>query len=153
VSAVKRRNLLQSGFFRYLWPSLVIADDMNLKAKYLTTNNGSMYSTWIGDALGRGANRLVIDDPHAPADAYSEASRESAVKFIRGSLFSRLDNPGRDAIVIAHARVHVDDITGVLLDPARQRYSATKRSRKPTANPRPRPRWIRLSLLSHTGAR
>jgi hypothetical protein len=97
--SVKRRNLLQSGFFRYLWPSLVIADDMNLKAEYSTTNNGSMYSTWIGGALGsgalgRGANRLVIDDPHSPADAYSEASRESAVKFISGSLFSRQDKSG-----------------------------------------------------------
>jgi len=32
-------------------------------------------------------------------------------------LFSRLDNPVRNAIVIAHACVHEDDITGVLLDP------------------------------------
>jgi hypothetical protein len=117
--SVKRRNLLQSGFFRFLWPNVVIADDMNLKGEYSTTNNGSMYSTWIGGALGRGANRLVIDDPHSPADMYSDASRESTVKFIRGSLFSRLDNPARDAIVIAHARVHTDDITGTLLDPDR----------------------------------
>ena len=97
----------------------MLSGDMNLKAEYSTTNNGSMYSTWIGGALGRGANRLVTDDPHSPADAYSSAARESAVKFIRGSLFSRLDNPAKDAIVIAHARVHVDDITGVLLDPDR----------------------------------
>ena len=50
---------------------------------------------------------------------YSEAERTSTVKFIRGSLFSRLDNPAKDAMVIARARVHEDDITGVLLNPDR----------------------------------
>ena len=50
---------------------------------------------------------------------YSEAERTSTIKFIRCSLFSRLDNPAKDAIVIAHARVHENDITGVLLDPGR----------------------------------
>jgi hypothetical protein len=41
------------------------------------------------EALGRGANRLVIDDPHPPADAWSDAGLEPTIKFCRGSLFSR----------------------------------------------------------------
>jgi len=66
--------------------------------------------------MGRGCSRLVIDDPHGANDMYSKSERTSTVKFVRGSLFSRLDNPAK-AIVIAHARVHEDDITGVLLKP------------------------------------
>jgi len=68
---------------------------------------------------GAAQNRLVVDDPHHPGDMYRDASRERAVTCIRGSLFSRLDNPAKDAIVIADARVHMDDITGVLPDPDR----------------------------------
>lgn len=125
-------NRVSSAIF---WPEIALSSDMNLKAEFTTTNNGSMYSTWIGGALGRGCNRLVIDDPHSANAAYSDAERESAVRFIRGSLFSRLDNPGRDAIVIAHARVHEDDITGVLLDPDRGNDTPRPKVEEATSEP------------------
>jgi hypothetical protein len=46
--------------------------------------HGFHYGRNIG---ARGYNRLVIDDPHGPNDAWSQAKRESAVCFIRESLF------------------------------------------------------------------
>lgn len=61
----------------------------------------------------------MIDDPHSPDDAWSDAGRESTLKFVRGSLFSRLDHPGHDSIVVCHARLHDDDLIGVLRDPDR----------------------------------
>ena len=42
--SVRRRSLLQSGFYRYLWPHIGVAEDMNLKTEYSSTANGSMYS-------------------------------------------------------------------------------------------------------------
>jgi hypothetical protein len=90
---------------------------MNLKQEYMSTHHGAMFATWPGGALGRGSNRLVIDDPHPPGDAWSEAGRESTLKFYRGSLFSRLDHPATDSILVCHSRLHEDDLIGVLHDP------------------------------------
>jgi hypothetical protein len=113
--SVRRRNLLLAPWCQTLWPEVQLASDMNLKQEYTSISNGAMFSCWVGGSLGRGCNRLVIDDPHGPNDAWSQAKRESAVRFIRKSLFSRLDNPTRDSIVIVHARTYDSHITGELL--------------------------------------
>jgi len=54
--SVRRRNVFESGWYRYLWPQVQLSADMNLKTEYTTTNHGAMFSTWPGGALGRGCN-------------------------------------------------------------------------------------------------
>ena len=49
----------------------------------------------------------------------TDTSRESTVQFCR-MLFSRLDYPGRDAIVVAGSRIHEDDLIGQLRNPPRE---------------------------------
>jgi hypothetical protein len=118
--SVKRRELLASAWFQYLWGAGVqFSSDMNLKCEYSSTNGGEMYSTWIGGSTGRGADVLVIDDPHSLTDAYSPAELEKAVNYCRTTLFTRLNNPGTGAIVIIMQRLHENDLAGELMSPSR----------------------------------
>jgi predicted phage terminase large subunit-like protein len=114
--SVRRRNVIQSEWFRGYWGvDVQLSADVNLKDEYVSTHAGSMFSTWIGGGTGRGGKRLVIDDPHSPKKALSDAERETAVTYIRNVLISRLDNPATDSIVMIMQRLHENDATGELL--------------------------------------
>src|SRR5262245_9999644 len=85
--SVRRRNVMQSEWYRLLFGNRVmISQDVNRKNEYMSTNAGVMYSTWIGGGAGRGGKRLVIDDPHSPKKALSDAERTTAVDYIRNVL-------------------------------------------------------------------
>jgi predicted phage terminase large subunit-like protein len=114
--SVRRRNVINSEWYRSNWGNTVqLSADVNLKHEYYSTNTGSMFSTWIGGGAGRGGKRLVIDDPHSPKKALSDAERTTAVEYIRNVLISRLDNPGSDAIVMVMQRLHENDASGEFL--------------------------------------
>ena len=49
---------------------------------------------------GRGADLIVIDDPLKPNDAMSESRRTAANEWFDGTLYSRLNDKVRGAIVI-----------------------------------------------------
>lgn len=113
--SVRRRNVLHSEWYRMNWPRVQLSADVNLKHEYASTNVGAMFSTWIGGGAGRGGKRLVIDDPHSPKKALSDAERETAVEYIRNVLISRLDNPASDSIVMIMQRLHENDAAGEFL--------------------------------------
>lgn len=114
--SVRRRNVIQSEWYQQRWGDRVkLVPDVNLKDEYVSTHAGSMYSTWIGGGTGRGGRRLVIDDPHSPKKALSDAERETAVTYIRSVLMSRLDNPATDSVVIIAQRLHENDVCGEFL--------------------------------------
>jgi predicted phage terminase large subunit-like protein len=68
-----------------------------------------------GSALGKGGRRVIIDDPIDPDDAYSDAKRIAANNSIERKLPSRLNVPGRDAMVMVMQRLHEDDPSGRIL--------------------------------------
>jgi len=136
--SVRRRAVIESSWYQNLFPQVQLRSDYNLKQEFMSTNHGAMFACWPGGALGRGANRLVIDDPHAPADMWSDTERESTINFVCGSLFSRLDNPGRDAIVVCHSRLHDDDLIGQLRNRPREETRSEQRNVEAT-EPAPEP--------------
>src|SRR5262249_55869882 len=121
------------------WDSVQLSPDQNTKQEYSTTNGGTMFSSWIGGTTGRGADRIVLDDPHALADMYSSTELENAVKFVRGTIFSRLDQPAKGSIVLIMQRLHENDLTGELLNPSRdadtERLDLTKAALQLPAEP------------------
>jgi len=118
--SVRRRNLLCGPWYQCFWgDSVQLASDQNQKQEYASTNGGTMFSTWIGGATGRGADHIVIDDPHALTDAYSPVALENAVNYVRQTIFSRLDQPAKGSIVLIMQRLHENDLTGELLNPSR----------------------------------
>ena len=112
----KRRSVLESDWYRANWPDLQLMGDQNVKMEYENTAKGVMVSTSVGgSATGKGGNRIVIDDPIDPEDAYSDAKRVAANDYIERTLPSRLNVPRRDAIVMVMQRLHEDDPAGRIL--------------------------------------
>lgn len=109
------RNIVASQEYRSIFPGTTLAQDSQARGKWSTSEGGSYYAVGIGGALmGRGATRLIIDDPYATmADALSETTREAVWEWYRGTAYNRLQ-PGGAIIVICH-RMHEDDLCGRLL--------------------------------------
>lgn len=109
------RNIIASQEYRNVFPGTVLAQDSQARGKWATSEGGLYYAVGIGGALmGRGATRLIVDDPYATmADALSETTRESVWEWYRGTAYNRLQ-PGGAIIVICH-RMHEDDLCGRLL--------------------------------------
>ena len=65
---------------------------------------------------GRGCDVLIIDDPIKANDAGSEIARRTAVDWFSNTALSRLDDPAESLIVVVMQRLHVDDLSGVLIE-------------------------------------
>lgn len=82
-----------------------------------TTKRGSRYTTSIdGTLTGLGGNIFVIDDPNQASDERSAAGRQKVIDWYRGTLVSRANNARRSVIIVVQQRVHVEDLSGYLLE-------------------------------------
>jgi predicted phage terminase large subunit-like protein len=78
-----------------------------------TTGGGFRMATSVGGVLtGRGADVILIDDPLKPADALSESRRAAANDWFDSTLYPRLNDKQKGAIVIVMQRLHEDDLAG-----------------------------------------
>ena len=63
------RNLLASDEYREVFPDTQLSPDFKGAGAWNTTGGGKYYAVGVGGALaGRGADLLVIDDPHSEQD-------------------------------------------------------------------------------------
>jgi predicted phage terminase large subunit-like protein len=115
--SLDRREVLSSHWFQELWGDRVcFADDQNAKSEYLNTARGHMVSTSTGGSItGKGADIVIVDDPHNPLQALSDADRATALRYFDISLSTRLDQPKRGCIVVIMQRLHQEDLTGHLI--------------------------------------
>jgi predicted phage terminase large subunit-like protein len=111
------RAVMESQFYRRLFPSTRISKAKDTELEVMTTARGYRYTTSVGGTLtGRGGNLLIIDDPMKPQDAHSDLAREGLKQWYSNTLLPRLDNKADDAIVVVMQRLHVDDLVGHLLE-------------------------------------
>jgi predicted phage terminase large subunit-like protein len=111
------RTVLESPWYRRLFPHTRIDRRKNAEGEIETTARGYRLATSVGGTLtGRGGNVILIDDPMKPADRMSEAKRAAVNDWFDSTLASRLDRKTEDAIVVIQQRLHVDDLVGHLLD-------------------------------------
>jgi predicted phage terminase large subunit-like protein len=115
--ALVRRRVLQSDAFRCHWGDLIrLTRDQRTKAEMHNTKGGIMVATSMsGSVTGKGGNRLVIDDPHSPAQADSDAFRTQAIDLFQGTLSTRLNDKAVGAIVLIMQRLHTEDLTALCL--------------------------------------
>jgi hypothetical protein len=110
-----RRALLLSPWYQRNWP-VRLAEDSNTQAEFTNTNRGHVIASSVGASVtGRGGDVLLIDDILNPEQANSDAERATALRFFDESLYSRLDDKRRGAIVVVEQRTHAQDLTGHLL--------------------------------------
>lgn len=115
--ALDSRAVMQSPWYREVFPALQIAKDQNEKHKLATTQHGHRIATSVGGtATGEGGGFLIMDDPHTPAQAMSDGQRQAAIDWFDQTFASRLDDKRKGCMVVVMQRLHADDLTGHLLD-------------------------------------
>ena len=82
-----------------------------------TTSRGYRRTTSVNATLtGLGGDGFIIDDPLKPVDAQSDALRSTLNEWFSNTLVSRLDNKETGFIIVVMQRVHLNDLTGHLLE-------------------------------------
>lgn len=114
--SVARRRIIESEWYQRGWPHVRMTGDQNAKSFYENDARGAMISTSTGGmATGQGGDRVVMDDPMNPLEAYSEAKRKTANEFFDFTLSTRLNNKEDGVFVLVMQRLHQNDMTGHVL--------------------------------------
>jgi predicted phage terminase large subunit-like protein len=107
---------INAPWYQKLFPGTRISRAKNTETEVATTRNGQRLATSIdGTLTGRGGNIIIIDDPLKPIDALSDSRRQRVNDWFTNTLLSRLDNKLAGAMVVVMQRLHMDDLTGMLL--------------------------------------
>ena len=115
--SVKCRRLIESPWYQGLWGDrFSLTSDQNTKTRFDNDKNGSRLSTSVGSALtGEGGAIIVVDDPNAAQEAFSEATIASTIDWWDSALSTRLNNPKEGAFVVIQQRLSEEDLTGHIL--------------------------------------
>lgn len=116
--AVDRRTLLRSRWYQTRWGATVrLATGQNEKLEFHNEQRGIMLATSIGSSLiGKGGNRIVVDDPHHPQQLDSATQREGTRDYVSEIVSTRLDDKQRGAIVAVMQRLHMRDVAALCID-------------------------------------
>lgn len=108
----KARGVLESPVVAKLWPAARLAPDNRAVSRWQTRAGGSYHAVGVGGPLtGRGADILLIDDPHKNREeAESKVMRERVWDWFRSTAYTRLEKGG--AVVVIMTRWHEDDLVG-----------------------------------------
>lgn len=115
--SVDTRLIIESDWYKSVFPNTIIADDQNQKKKFQTTARGHRIATSVGGTLtGEGGEWLIWDDPLKPDEALSDVMRDNANQWIDQVFMSRANNPKTAKFLGIMQRLHEQDVTGHLLD-------------------------------------
>jgi predicted phage terminase large subunit-like protein len=109
----KVRNLISIDDYKEIFPTVKLAVDSKSAGRWNTNFGGEYYACGVGSALaGRGADLLLIDDPHSEQDVINGnfSVFERAYEWYTFGARTRLMPGGSVAII--QTRWHMDDLTG-----------------------------------------
>ena len=110
----KVRNLMEQKEYKQIFGDVKLREDSKAKGRWETNHGGEYYAAGVGGSItGRGADLLIIDDPHTEQDALSESAMERAYDWYVSGPRQRLQPGG--SIVIVMTRWAEDDLTGRLI--------------------------------------
>jgi predicted phage terminase large subunit-like protein len=120
----KVRNLVDSDRYKDLFPEVALQSDSKAAGRWATNYAGEYFAIGVGGAVtGKGADLLIIDDPHSEQEAaLAETSPEiydKVYEWYTSGPRQRLQPGG--AIVIVMTRWSKRDLTGQVLKAAAQR--------------------------------
>jgi predicted phage terminase large subunit-like protein len=109
----KAKNLMDSQEYKEIFKTR-LREDSQAAGKWETEQGGEYYAAGVGSAItGRGADLLIIDDPHSEQDALNVTALERAYEWYTSGPRQRLQPGG--AIVVVMTRWNMKDLTGMLL--------------------------------------
>jgi predicted phage terminase large subunit-like protein len=112
----KVRNLVDTDQYKDIFPELELRSDSKAAGRWDTSNGGSYFAIGIGGAVtGKGADLLIIDDPHDEQEGQSgdPAVFDHAYEWYTSGPRQRLQPGG--AIVIIATRWSKRDLIGQVL--------------------------------------
>ena len=120
----KVRNLVDSEVYGSIFPGVGLQTDSKAAGRWATNHGGDYFAIGIGGAVtGKGADILIIDDPHSEQEAaLSETNPEiydKTYEWYTSGPRQRLQPGG--AIIIVMTRWSKKDLTGQVLKAAMQR--------------------------------
>ena len=109
----KAKTLMDDPVYKEVFKTR-LREDSQAAGKWETEQGGEYYAAGVGSAItGRGADLLIIDDPHSEQDAMNPEALERAYEWYTSGPRQRLQPGG--AIVVVMTRWNMKDLTGMLL--------------------------------------
>jgi len=109
----KAKHLIDSEEYHKIFKTR-LQEDSKAAGRWETAQGGEYFAAGVGGAItGRGADLLIIDDPHSEQDALSGTALESAYDWYTSGPRQRLQ-PGA-SIVLVMTRWSTKDLTAMLL--------------------------------------
>ena len=120
----KVRNLVDSEEYKALFPNLELRADSKAAGRWNTSKNGDYFAIGVGGTVtGKGADLLIIDDPHSEQEAALAATNpdvfDKVTEWYSSGPRQRLQPGG--AIIIVMTRWAMRDLTGQVLKAAAAR--------------------------------
>ena len=109
----KAKNLIDSEEYAKIFKTR-LQEDSQAAGRWETAQGGEYFAAGVGGAItGRGADLLIIDDPHSEQDAMSPTAMENAYEWYTSGPRQRLQPGGK--IILVMPRWSKKDLTGILL--------------------------------------
>jgi predicted phage terminase large subunit-like protein len=120
----KVRNLVDTEAYHDIFPSLSLQSDSKAAGRWNTSKGGDYFAIGVGGAVtGKGADLLIIDDPHSEQEAAMAATNpeiyDKVYEWYTSGPRQRLQPGG--AIIIVMTRWAQRDLTGQVIKAATQR--------------------------------
>lgn len=115
----KVRNLVDSDDYRRIFPAVELRKDSTAAGRWNTNHGGEYFAAGVGGTVtGRGADLLIIDDPHSEGEAvlaqFNPEIYDKVFSWYTSGPRQRLQPGG--AIVIVMTRWSLRDLTGQILE-------------------------------------
>jgi predicted phage terminase large subunit-like protein len=120
----KVRNLVDSEVYKDLFPNLELRADSKAAGRWNTSKNGDYFAIGVGGTVtGKGADLLIIDDPHSEQEAALAATNpdvfDKVTEWYTSGPRQRLQPGG--VIIVVMTRWAMRDLTGQVLKAAAAR--------------------------------
>ena len=109
----KSKHLIDSDDYKKIFDT-TLQEDSKAAGRWETAQGGEYFAAGVGGAItGRGADLLIIDDPHSEQDALNIGALERAYEWYTSGPRQRLQPGGK--IVCVMTRWNTKDLTGMLM--------------------------------------
>ena len=121
----KVRNLVNSPDYKAIFPDVSLQSDSKAAGRWNTNQGGDYFAIGVGGAVtGKGADLLIIDDPHSEQEGASSDINvfNRTYEWYTSGPRQRLQPNG--SIVVVMTRWHNKDLTGQVVDASIKRGGA-----------------------------
>jgi predicted phage terminase large subunit-like protein len=123
----KVRNLFGDTAFKQVFPATSLRADSKAAGRWNTNKGGEYFAIGVGGAVtGKGADLLIIDDPHSEQDAalgaYNPEVFDKVYEWYTSGPRQRLQPGG--SIIVVMTRWSKRDLTGKIIDASMRRDGA-----------------------------